>query len=80
MPEEMARLSWQDIVKSLETGSMKAQGSALSVDDRRAVARYLLDAGTGEVVWHTPPPKLYTTSGYSQGTPGNGLPAFSVSP
>jgi mono/diheme cytochrome c family protein len=41
MPEEMAKLQWQDILKSFESGAMQAQGAALSVDDRRAVARYL---------------------------------------
>jgi polyvinyl alcohol dehydrogenase (cytochrome) len=41
MPEELAKMPWQEIVKSLETGDMKAQGAALSADERRAVARYL---------------------------------------
>ena len=45
MPEEMAKVPWQDILKSLESGGMKAQGAALTVDDRRAVARYLGAAG-----------------------------------
>ncbi len=45
MPEEMAKMPWQNILKTLESGSMKAQGAALSVDDRRAVARYLGASG-----------------------------------
>jgi hypothetical protein len=45
MLEEMAKTPWQDILKTLESGSMKAQGAALSVDDRRAVARYLGASG-----------------------------------
>ena len=45
MPEEMAKIPWQDVLKSLESGTMKAQGAALSADDRRAVARYLGAAG-----------------------------------
>ncbi|HTS25182.1 MAG TPA: PQQ-binding-like beta-propeller repeat protein [Bryobacteraceae bacterium] len=45
MPEELSRIPWQGILKSLESGTMKAQGEALSADDRRAVARYLGAAG-----------------------------------
>jgi len=45
MPEEIGKMPWQDVLKSLESGSMKAQGEALSADDRRAVARYLGAAG-----------------------------------
>ena len=41
----MAKIPWQGILKTLESGSMKAQGEALSVDERRAVARYLGAAG-----------------------------------
>lgn len=44
-PEEMGKMPWQDILKTLESGSMKAQGAALSADDRRAVARYLGASG-----------------------------------
>src|SRR5579863_3136978 len=45
MPEALANLSWQDIVKALETGSMKAIGEQLSAADKMAVARYLGKAG-----------------------------------
>lgn len=45
MPEEMAKIPWRDILKTLESGSMKAQGAALSADDRTAVARYLGASG-----------------------------------
>jgi polyvinyl alcohol dehydrogenase (cytochrome) len=45
MPEALANLPWQDIVKTLETGSMKAIGAQLSAADKMAVARYLGKAG-----------------------------------
>src|ERR1700733_10710566 len=43
--EALATKPWEQIVKALETGSMRAQGSELSPEDRRAVARYLGKAG-----------------------------------
>ncbi len=45
MPEALANMPWQDILKTLETGSMKAMGASLSTADRVAVARYLGKAG-----------------------------------
>ena len=45
MPEALSNLPWQDIVKTLETGSMKAIGAQLSTADKMAVARYLGKAG-----------------------------------
>lgn len=45
MPEALANLSWQDIVKTLETGSMRAIGAQLNAADKMAVARYLGKAG-----------------------------------
>src|SRR5580693_3021491 len=45
MPEALSNLPWQDIVKALETGSMKAIGAQLSAADKLAVARYLGKAG-----------------------------------
>jgi polyvinyl alcohol dehydrogenase (cytochrome) len=45
MPEALSNLPWQDIVKTLETGSMKAIGAQLSAADKMAVARYLGKAG-----------------------------------
>ncbi len=36
---------WQDIVKALETGAMRAQGAQLSPEERVAVARYLGKSG-----------------------------------
>jgi polyvinyl alcohol dehydrogenase (cytochrome) len=45
MPEALANLAWQDIVKALETGSMKAIGEQLGAADKLAVARYLGKAG-----------------------------------
>ena len=43
--EALATKPWEQIVKALETGSMRAQGAQLSPEDRRAVARYLGKAG-----------------------------------
>lgn len=40
-PQALAKMPWQDIVKALETGPMKAQGASLTADEKRAVARYL---------------------------------------
>lgn len=45
LPEALGNLPWQDILKALETGSMKAIGAPLSVADKLAVARYLGKAG-----------------------------------
>jgi polyvinyl alcohol dehydrogenase (cytochrome) len=46
--QALATMPWQDIVKALETGPMKAQGSSLTPDERRAVARYLGSVDTIE--------------------------------
>ncbi len=45
LPEALSDRPWQDIVKALETGSMKAIGAQLSAADKLAVARYLGKAG-----------------------------------
>jgi polyvinyl alcohol dehydrogenase (cytochrome) len=45
LPEALGNLPWQDIVKTLETGSMKAIGAQISAADKIAVARYLGKAG-----------------------------------
>jgi cytochrome c5 len=45
LPEDMASIPWEDILKSLESGNMKAQGASLSADERKAVARYLGKVG-----------------------------------
>ncbi len=45
LPEALAAKSWEDIVKSLESGAMRAQGAQLTSEERRAVARYLGKAG-----------------------------------
>ena len=45
MPEALSNLPWQDIVKALETGSMKAIGAQISAADKLAVARYLGKTG-----------------------------------
>ncbi len=49
LPDALRTLPWQDILKALETGSMKAIGDQLSVPDKRAVARYLGKAGPAVV-------------------------------
>ena len=41
----LAGIPWENIVKALEIGSMRAQGAQLSPEERRAVARYLGKAG-----------------------------------
>ena len=45
MPEAMAGIPWQDVLKTLESGSMKVQGDALIAEERVAVARYLGSSG-----------------------------------
>ena len=45
LPTALAHMPWENILKVLETGSMKAQGVELSAAERRAVARYLGKAG-----------------------------------
>jgi polyvinyl alcohol dehydrogenase (cytochrome) len=43
--EALATKPWEQVLKALETGSMRAQGAQLTPEDRRAVARYLGKAG-----------------------------------
>src|SRR5580700_469295 len=45
LQEALATRPWEQILKALETGSMRAQGVGLSPEERRAVARYLGKAG-----------------------------------
>lgn len=45
LPEALAQMPWETILKSLETGDMRAQGAALKPEERTAVARYLGKAG-----------------------------------
>ena len=49
LPAALATRPWQDIVKALETGLMRAQGAQLTPQERLAVARYLGKAGPVEV-------------------------------
>jgi polyvinyl alcohol dehydrogenase (cytochrome) len=49
LPEALGSMPWENILKALETGDMKAQGAELSAEDRRAVARYLGKAGQTEL-------------------------------
>jgi len=39
--ETLAEMPWQDILKTLESGSMKVQGDTLTAEERVSVARYL---------------------------------------
>ncbi|HLJ46095.1 MAG TPA: PQQ-binding-like beta-propeller repeat protein [Bryobacteraceae bacterium] len=49
-PDVLAQLPPQAIVAALETGSMKAQGAALSAPERLAIARFLSKSTTAEPV------------------------------
>ena len=49
LPAALATKPWQDILKALETGLMRAQGAQLTPEERIAVARYLGKAGPVEV-------------------------------
>jgi polyvinyl alcohol dehydrogenase (cytochrome) len=49
MAETLAEMPWQDILKALESGSMKVQGDALTAEERVAVARYLGKSGPSVV-------------------------------
>src|SRR5450432_922482 len=50
-PEALSVIPWQNIVKSLESGAMKAVGAQIPPADRIAVARYL-----GKVELNSAPP------------------------
>ena len=45
MAEALKIKPWEDIVKTLTTGAMRAQGAQLSQEEKVAVARYLGKAG-----------------------------------
>src|SRR5439155_23423007 len=49
LPEALSNLPWQDILKALETGSMKAIGAQVSAADKMTVARYLGKAGPAAI-------------------------------
>ena len=38
LPEALSSVPWEDILKSLETGPMKAQGASLTADERKAAS------------------------------------------
>jgi len=40
-PEALAQIPWQEVVKTLETGSMQVQAQSLSREERIAVARFV---------------------------------------
>ncbi|HXJ42277.1 MAG TPA: PQQ-binding-like beta-propeller repeat protein [Bryobacteraceae bacterium] len=60
MPEALGQISWQEILKTLESGSMKVQAQALSTDERIAVARFIGKAGGTDVM---PEVKGFCTAG-----------------
>ena len=39
--ESLGQMTWQDILKTLVSGSMQVQAQSLSQDDKIAVARYV---------------------------------------
>src|ERR1700690_1231211 len=41
LQEALATRPWEQILKALESGDMRAQGAELTPEERRAVARYL---------------------------------------
>src|SRR5215469_225676 len=45
LPEALKNMPWGNILKTLETGAMRAQGAQLTAEERVAVARYLGKAG-----------------------------------
>ncbi len=47
--QDLAKLTPEEVVKALTTGAMKAQGSALSDEDKRAVASYVTGKEFGHV-------------------------------
>ncbi len=49
LPEALAAMPWENVLKALETGSMKAMGAPLSPAERVSVARYLGKAGPVEM-------------------------------
>jgi len=53
LKEALASRPWEQIVKALETGAMRAQGAQLSPEERRAVARYLGKAGPAVIATMT---------------------------
>ena len=53
LKEALANRPWEQIVKALETGAMRAQGAQLSPEERRAVARYLGKAGPAVIATMT---------------------------
>src|SRR5258708_5148163 len=48
--ESLGQIAWQQVLSTLETGSMKIQAQNMSQDDRVAVARYVGKAGGIEVM------------------------------
>jgi len=74
MPEALSNLPWQDIVKTLETGSMKAIGAQLSAADKVAVARYLGKAGPSAL----PEMKGFCASNAKPASPGSSWNGWGV--
>jgi polyvinyl alcohol dehydrogenase (cytochrome) len=49
-PEALTQIPWREVLKTLETGAMKAQAQSLSADDKIAVARFIGKPGGSEVL------------------------------
>jgi polyvinyl alcohol dehydrogenase (cytochrome) len=49
-PEALAQIPWQEVLKTLEAGSMKVQAQSLSHDERVAVARFAGKASGAQVL------------------------------
>jgi mono/diheme cytochrome c family protein len=53
--DDLAQMRWQDILKALETGAMRAQGSGLTPAERSTVAHFLgKDTGAIEMTGFAP--------------------------
>ena len=73
LPEALSSVPWESILKSLETGAMKAQGASLTADERKAVARYL-----GKVSSTAAPPMGGQCAAGVKPTPGSSWNGWSV--
>lgn len=73
LPEAMASMPWETILKALETGAMKAQGASLTADERKSVARYL-----GKVDVSAPPQLGGQCPAGTKPTPGSSWNGWGV--
>jgi polyvinyl alcohol dehydrogenase (cytochrome) len=73
LPDALASVPWESILKSLESGNMKAQGASLTADERKAVARYL-----GKVSSTVAPPMGGQCAAGAKPTPGSAWNGWGV--